>query len=169
MQSWDLFCSQQGTFDESTTRHSCSMFAWPKAPAYLYLPGGVLMICCRILLMTLLLILGSSWANVIILGADLSRPLPKWRLWGSYPLKLVARGLLASMGYYWISVQGSPADTADAPIMVANHISFVDGIIMPASNLAMAVSRAENGKVPFFGVVMRGKVIDEMCSGRGIP
>lgn len=111
----------------------------------------------RVLAILVLLVLGSGYAKLVCVGADLSRPMPRWRVVAQAPLRWVARGLLLSMGYYWINVKGRPASSREAPIQVANHISFVDGIIMPAASLSMAISRAENASVPFFGAVMKGE------------
>jgi 1-acyl-sn-glycerol-3-phosphate acyltransferase len=45
-------------------------------------------------------------------------------------------------------VNGRKASPDEAPIVVSNHISFVETIYLPARLLSMAVSRLENSYIP---------------------
>ena len=47
------------------------------------------------------------------------------------PMRMCARAMAFALGYHWLTVVGRPAyDTA--PVLVANHISFVDPIVLCA-------------------------------------
>lgn len=45
-------------------------------------------------------------------------------------------------------MHGRKAEPDEAPIVVSNHISFVETIYLPARFFCMAVSAAENAKFP---------------------
>ncbi len=63
-------------------------------------------------------------------------------------MKLCGRGIMLALGFLHIKVKGRKASPDEAPIVVSNHISFVETIYLPARFLSMAVSAAENGKIP---------------------
>lgn len=64
------------------------------------------------------------------------------------PLHFIARGILFSWGYWYIPRKGcAPATVEEAPIIVANHFSFVEPILVASIYLPMGVSRIENAQM----------------------
>lgn len=63
-------------------------------------------------------------------------------------MKLCGRGIMLALGFVHIKVNGRKATPDEAPIVVSNHVSFVETIYLPARLLSMAVSRLENQHIP---------------------
>ena len=68
-------------------------------------------------------------------------------------LRLFNRGVLFALGYLWITVDGT--NDATAPVVVCNHVSFVDPFIFAYLMLPMAVAKAEVRDAPFLGAIAR--------------
>jgi lysophosphatidylcholine acyltransferase/lyso-PAF acetyltransferase len=81
-----------------------------------------------LLCIILALILGTI--GTLFLGKDVDKPLAKWRKIFLYPIRILSRVLLFSLGYHYIKTKGKPASPKEAPVIVANHISAVDGLYL---------------------------------------
>ena len=66
-----------------------------------------------------------------------------------------SRMILWALGYWWISVKGAYDPTA--PVIVSNHVSFVDPFYFAWTMLPMAVAKAEAFKAPFLGTIARAQ------------
>ncbi|KAI4963806.1 hypothetical protein ZWY2020_010482 [Hordeum vulgare] len=55
-------------------------------------------------------------------------PMPAWRRRLMWVTRLSARCILFSFGYHWITRKGRPAPRELAPIVVSNHVSYIDPI-----------------------------------------
>jgi hypothetical protein len=60
----------------------------------------------------------------------LEAPQPWWRRAALAPMAVIVRLVLWTLGYLWIEVHGAPAPRSTAPIVVCNHISLVDPLLM---------------------------------------
>ncbi len=84
------------------------------------------------------------------------KPLPAWRRTIiAYCLSPLVRCLLFCFGYYWIPTKGKPASCKDAPMVVANHTSFLDPIYLCGAIFPMAVGAREHVTVPVIGNVVK--------------
>eukprot|EP00128_Syssomonas_multiformis_P017005 Colp12_sorted_trinity150504_noHs@3629 len=83
----------------------------------------------------------------------LPQPLSKWRRRVINCTKPLFRVICFFMGYYWIKVKGKP--DRKAPVWVANHVGFMDLCIVGCFHIPMAVSKAENAKLPFIGTMLK--------------
>ncbi|KAG0476126.1 hypothetical protein HPP92_012967 [Vanilla planifolia] len=54
--------------------------------------------------------------------------MPRWRCRVMWVTRICARCILFSFGYHWINRAGRPARREVAPIVVSNHISYVEPI-----------------------------------------
>lgn len=115
---------------------------------------GILLIPLRMLLTLLNIALISIIAVIAVLGHPRKQPLPGWRLWLLAPLRPLIRFQLVILGYYNITTHGKLASRAEAPIIVSNHISFVEPIFLASAALASPVSAAENASYPLVGSIL---------------
>lgn len=79
-------------------------------------------------------------------------PLRRFLLWSC---RLVGRGVLFCMGYYYITIKGKPAHRSVAPVIVSNHIGFVDPIFVFYRHLPVIVSAKENVEMPIIGMFLQ--------------
>jgi lysophosphatidylcholine acyltransferase/lyso-PAF acetyltransferase len=83
------------------------------------------------------------WSKLCAIGLEkedgLTRPLWPWRQFLMWPVRLAFRGILFAWGYYYIEVKGTPASAKEAPILVPNHISFVEPVFFLYRCLPMSV------------------------------
>jgi 1-acyl-sn-glycerol-3-phosphate acyltransferase len=73
-----------------------------------------------------------------------------------YPLRLMARLALLSVGYFWISIKRQPGasrSTAERPVVVANHTSLLDAISMTWFLAPMSVSMIGVKHIPVAGSI----------------
>ncbi|KAM3576955.1 hypothetical protein VYU27_001097 [Nannochloropsis oceanica] len=116
---------------------------------------GPVLIPPRLLLLIVSLLGAYGFGKLSTIGAELERPMPRWRINLQHPMKFFARGIMFALGYHWISIKGKQASPQHAPIVVSNHCSFCEAIYLPGRLLSMAVSRRENAAIPFFGGLMQ--------------
>ena len=83
------------------------------------------------------------------------RIVPRWRQFLKYPIKLLARAILFTWGFYWIKVTGTPAGVDKAPIIISNHVGFIEPLYLFGRTLPMGVSRIENASMAVLGNVFR--------------
>eukprot|EP00850_Spirogloea_muscicola_P023341 SM000349S12881 [mRNA] locus=s349:77780:80799:- [translate_table: standard] len=110
----------------------------------------------RVLLLLLMLLMGYLSTKVALVGArdTLTRPFSPWRRASLWPVRLCARGLLFACGYHWIRVKGKPAPRDAAPILVSNHVTFVDPVFVFFAHLPVIVTAKENLEIPIAGAIM---------------
>lgn len=111
----------------------------------------------RVLLMAACFFFGWAWSSLALIGAKniYTKPHPKWRRNLLWPISWGARGVLFACGYHWIEVIGKPAPRSKAPIIVCNHVTFVDPVYMFVAHLPMIVTAKENLNIFVAGTVMK--------------
>mmetsp|Transcript_9451 Transcript_9451/g.14266 ORF Transcript_9451/g.14266 Transcript_9451/m.14266 type:complete len:434 (-) Transcript_9451:1119-2420(-) len=86
-----------------------------------------------------------------------SRPLTGWRrLLVTYPLKFLCRLLGHVCGFHMVHTYGEPAPASEAPIVVANHVSFLDPVLLMPTHWMCVLSKQAVTNMPFVGFVMKG-------------
>jgi 1-acyl-sn-glycerol-3-phosphate acyltransferase len=110
----------------------------------------------RLILMFLLVL--SAGLLAVIGTACLPRsayelPLPCWRRVVLWPIRWLIRLVLVIMGV-WVTVHGRPAPKSAAPIVVANHLSFLEPMFLVAALGGCAVSAIENLHFPIVGSIL---------------
>jgi lysophosphatidylcholine acyltransferase/lyso-PAF acetyltransferase len=140
---------------------ACALARWPLQLARLLATGAVLTLAW------LLALLGTAGLSATAAEA----PLPLWRRVVTAPVRLhVARALAWLLGYLHIEVRGELAPRAAAPIVVANHISLVEPVVLLALTGGMPVSAAENRSLPLIGaplVALQALFVQRDRSGGG--
>ena len=105
----------------------------------------------------LLLLLGYVVCKLTVWGLTLdevkARPLTGWRRLLMYVLQLYIRLFLLVIGYVWINEKGKPATRDEAPVIVCNHIGFVEPVILVSRYLASPVGAEETLMKPIVGVI----------------
>lgn len=116
----------------------------------------------RALVIAALLLVAAVASKVLLLGVPRARkgheakPLGPWRArLLSAAIAAVGRALLFVAGYYWIETTGRLVPAEEAPIIVPNHLSFIEPVYMATVCGAAAVSRKENEGLPLVGTSMR--------------
>ncbi|CAI7842556.1 unnamed protein product, partial [Closterium sp. NIES-54] len=94
-------------------------------------------------------------------------PFPKWRRNILWPAKLLTRGVLFACGYNWIEVKGKVASRAEAPILVCNHVTFVDPVFLFMAHLPMIITAKENMNIFIAGTIM--KALQAIAVDRASP
>ncbi|RAL46244.1 hypothetical protein DM860_016677 [Cuscuta australis] len=96
-------------------------------------------------------------ATQIALGGwkDRHNPMPKWRSRLMWVTRISARCILFSFGYHWIKRKGKPASRQTAPIVVSNHISYIDPIFYFYELCPTIVSSESHDSMPFVGTIIR--------------
>ena len=88
--------------------------------------SGVVLAPLRLVMLTLAITLMGIFGGLSILGLSekgLEKPLSCWRKILRSPAVFGVRLLLCSQGVWWIVEKGHRASAAEAPILVANHVS----------------------------------------------
>jgi lysophosphatidylcholine acyltransferase/lyso-PAF acetyltransferase len=103
--------------------------------------------------------------KVALLGVSdpLFKPFNRLRRFLLWSCRLVARAVLACMGYYYIPIKGKPAHRSVAPIIVSNHIGFVDPIFVFYRHLPVIVSAKENVEMPIIGMFLQALQVRIFC------
>lgn len=82
-------------------------------------------------------------------------PMPAWRRRLMWVTRLSARCILFSFGYHWITRKGRPAPRELAPIVVSNHVSYIDPIYFFYELFPTIVSSDSHDAIPFVGTIIR--------------
>ena len=118
--------------------------------------SGLVMFPLRLVLLLVAVSLMGVFGNLAILGLsrrDLEeRPLSCWRKVIRFPAVCGVRLLLFCQGIWWISEKGRRAPQAEAPIVIANHSTFLDVMIIWRVKGA-AVSASVNQHIPILGAL----------------
>ncbi|CAN0921365.1 Lysophospholipid acyltransferase LPEAT2, partial [Linum grandiflorum] len=110
----------------------------------------------RLLLFGLCLALGYVATKLAILGwRDKHNPMPRWRSRLMWVTRFCTRGILFAFGYQWIRRRGKPAPRDIAPIVVSNHVSYVDPIFYFYEMCPTIVASESHDAIPFVGTIIR--------------
>ena len=89
-----------------------------------------------------------------VLLADIqSRPLSGWRRIAVGPVGWYCRLLLFALGYVWVEESGQRAAGSAAPLVVCNHVGFVEPLLLVWRFVASPVGAEENLTLPIVGVI----------------
>lgn len=86
---------------------------------------------------------------------DRQNPMPKWRCRIMWITRLCARAILFSFGYHWIRRKGKPAPREIAPIVVSNHVSYIEPIFYFYELSPTIVASDSHDSLPFVGTIIR--------------
>jgi hypothetical protein len=111
----------------------------------------------RVVTLATLMAVGYVFIKLALIGVSdpLFKPFSPWRRFLLWPVRLGARALLFTMGYYYIHIKGKPAHRSVAPILVSNHIGFVDPIFVFYYHLPILVAAKENVEMPIVGMFLQ--------------
>ncbi|KAH0728326.1 hypothetical protein KY290_004041 [Solanum tuberosum] len=110
----------------------------------------------RLVLFGLALMIGYVATRTALLGwKDRSSPMPKWRSRLMWVTRMSARTILFSFGYQWIRRKGKPAPREIAPIVVSNHVSYIDPIFFFYELFPTIVASESHDSMPFVGTIIR--------------
>jgi lysophosphatidylcholine acyltransferase/lyso-PAF acetyltransferase len=82
-------------------------------------------------------------------------PMPAWRRRLMWITRISARCILFSFGYHWIRKKGRPAPRDLAPIVVSNHVSYIEPIFFFYELFPTIVSSESHDALPFVGTIIR--------------
>lgn len=120
-----------------------------------------IVICLPIALLRLLLFLlfmsfGFLATKVALYGwRDKHNPMPKWRCRIMWITRISARFILFTFGYHWIKRKGRPTSRQNAPIVVSNHVSYIDPIFFFYELFPTIVASESHDSLPFVGTIIR--------------
>lgn len=127
-----------------------SLYEWAKV--LLCLPLAIV----RLTLAILTTLIGLLIAKAILLGwTQKQTPMPRWRRKLLYITRLLARFILFCFGYHWIRRLGKPSKREVAPIVVSNHVSYIDPIFFFYELFPSFVSSASHSNIPGIGAIIR--------------
>lgn len=110
----------------------------------------------RLVLFGLCLMVGYMATVVALHGwKDKDNPMPKWRCRLMWVTRISARWILFSFGYQWINRKGRPAPREIAPIVVSNHVSYIDPIFFFYELFPTIVASESHDSMPFVGTIIR--------------
>ncbi|KAL6499330.1 hypothetical protein OROHE_025993 [Orobanche hederae] len=110
----------------------------------------------RLLLFGMSLLVGYLVTLAALHGwKDKQNPMPKWRCRLMWVTRLCTRAILFSFGYHWIKRRGKPAPRDIAPIVVSNHVSYIDPIFFFYELFPTIVSSESHDSMPFVGTIIR--------------
>lgn len=88
-------------------------------------------------------------------GMTHTMPLSDNRRRALWLLSPIFRLILISLGFFNVEQKGKCADPKDAPIIVSNHITFVDGVPLTMACLPSPIAAYENLNMPLIGNIIR--------------
>ncbi|KAI3800486.1 hypothetical protein L1987_28577 [Smallanthus sonchifolius] len=110
----------------------------------------------RLVLFGLCLLIGYIATKFALHGwKDKQNPMPRWRCRVMYVTRLCSRAILFSFGYHWVKRKGKPAPREVAPILVSNHVSYIDPIFFFYESSPTIVTSESHDSMPFVGVIIR--------------
>ncbi|XP_010907482.1 lysophospholipid acyltransferase LPEAT2 [Elaeis guineensis] len=110
----------------------------------------------RLVLFGLALALGFLATKLALEGwKDKQSPMPRWRSRIMWVTRICARGILFTFGYHWIKRIGRPASREVAPIVVANHVSYIEPIFFFYELFPTIVASESHDALPFVGTIIR--------------
>ncbi|KAG2614177.1 hypothetical protein PVAP13_4KG374100 [Panicum virgatum] len=144
-------------FRNATPAWGGGVYAW--ARTLLLLPVAAL----RLALFGLAIAIGYAatwvalrgWAHAQGRSREGTGPMPAWRRRLMWITRISARCILFSFGYHWIRKKGRPAPRELAPIVVSNHISYIEPIFFFYELFPTIVSSESHDALPFVGTIIR--------------
>ncbi|GAB2271619.1 Lysophospholipid acyltransferase lpeat2 [Dionaea muscipula] len=110
----------------------------------------------RLVLFLIALFVGYLATVVATQGwTDKQDPMPRWRCRIMWVTRICARAILFSWGYHWIKRRGRPVPRGIAPIVVSNHVSFVEPIFFFYELFPIIVASESHDSVPLVGTIIR--------------
>ncbi|XP_047983186.1 lysophospholipid acyltransferase LPEAT2 [Salvia hispanica] len=110
----------------------------------------------RLVLFGLCLMVGYLTTRLALYGwKDRQNPMPRWRCRLMRLTRFCGRAILFSFGYHWIKRKGKPAPREIAPIVVSNHVSYIDPIFFFYELFPTIVSADSHDSMPFVGTIIR--------------
>ncbi|KAM7275285.1 hypothetical protein ACFE04_017151 [Oxalis oulophora] len=110
----------------------------------------------RLVLFVVSLTVGYLATKVALQGwKDKHNPMPKWRSRFMWITRICARGILFAFGYHWIRRKGKPVPRNIAPIIVSNHVSYVEPIFFFYELFPTMVASESHDSIPFVGTIIR--------------
>ncbi|XP_022974118.1 lysophospholipid acyltransferase LPEAT2-like [Cucurbita maxima] len=110
----------------------------------------------RLVLFGLCLLVGYLATKTALHGwKDKENPMPKWRCRLMGVTRLCGRCILFSFGYQWITRKGKPAPREIAPIIVSNHVSYIEPIFYFYELFPTMVAAESHDSIPFVGTIIR--------------
>ncbi|XP_010506538.1 PREDICTED: lysophospholipid acyltransferase LPEAT2 isoform X2 [Camelina sativa] len=86
---------------------------------------------------------------------DKENPMPLWRCRIMWITRICTRCILFSFGYQWIRRKGKPARREIAPIVVSNHVSYIEPIFYFYELSPTIVASESHDSLPFVGTIIR--------------
>ncbi|KAL5225622.1 hypothetical protein ABZP36_012261 [Zizania latifolia] len=96
-----------------------------------------------------------GWTDLRERTKEGASPMPAWRRRLMWITRISARCILFSFGYHWIRKKGRPAPRELAPIVVSNHISYIEPIYFFYELFPTIVSSDSHDSIPFVGTIIR--------------
>ncbi|XP_011034966.1 PREDICTED: lysophospholipid acyltransferase LPEAT2-like isoform X2 [Populus euphratica] len=110
----------------------------------------------RLVLFGVCLATGYVATKIALLGwKDKHNPMPKWRSRLMWVTRGCTRCILFSFGYHWIRRKGKLAPREIAPIVVSNHVSYIDPIFYFFEFFPTIVAAESHDSMPFVGTIIR--------------
>ncbi|CAL5381703.1 unnamed protein product [Camellia sinensis] len=110
----------------------------------------------RLVLFGLSLLIGYVATKFALHGwKDKQNPMPKWSCRLMWITRICARCILFSFGYHWIKHRGRPAPRETAPIVVSNHVSYIDPIFFFYELFPTIVASESHDSIPLVGTIIR--------------
>ncbi|PNY11988.1 1-acylglycerophosphocholine o-acyltransferase 1-like protein, partial [Trifolium pratense] len=110
----------------------------------------------RLVIFGLCLAIGYVATKLALYGwKDKENPMPKWRCRIMWVTRISARFILFSFGYHWIKRKGRPAPRDVAPIIVSNHVSYIEPIFYFYELFPTIVASESHDSIPFVGTIIR--------------
>ncbi|XP_031285329.1 lysophospholipid acyltransferase LPEAT2-like [Pistacia vera] len=110
----------------------------------------------RLVLFGLCLLVGYLATKLALEGwKDKQNPMPLWRSRLMWVTRICARCILFSFGYHWIRRKGKPASREIAPIIVSNHVSYIEPIFYFYELCPTIVASESHDSIPFVGTIIR--------------
>ncbi|KAF5194282.1 Lysophospholipid acyltransferase lpeat2 [Thalictrum thalictroides] len=111
---------------------------------------------CRLVVFGLSLAVGYIVTKFALHGwKDKKNPMPRWRCRVLWVTRMCTRCILFSFGYHWIRRKGRPAKREIAPIVVSNHVSYIDPIFFFYELFPTIVASESHDSIPFVGTIIR--------------
>ncbi|XP_057980846.1 lysophospholipid acyltransferase LPEAT2 isoform X2 [Malania oleifera] len=110
----------------------------------------------RVVLFGACLLVGFLVTKLALLGwKDKQNPMPKWSSRIMWVTRVCARCILFCFGYHWIRRKGRPAPREIAPIVVSNHVSYIEPIFYFYELCPTIVASESHDSIPFVGTIIR--------------
>ncbi|XP_059651494.1 lysophospholipid acyltransferase LPEAT2 [Cornus florida] len=110
----------------------------------------------RLVSFGLCLMVGYVATKVALQGwKDKQNPMPRWRCRLMWITRICTRCILFCFGYHWIKRKGRPAPRETAPIVVSNHVSYIEPIFFFYELFPTIVASESHDTMPFVGTIIR--------------